>query len=143
MIIIWNWRRWVELGQLAVAESVAVKKNSLKMTTIYHNPRCSKSREALRLLEEEGETIEIVKYLETPPTHQELRQIIELLGIKPIELVRTTEEDWKQNFKGKELSDSQIIDAMVEFPKLIERPIAIKGTQAIIARPPEKVLDIL
>ena len=113
------------------------------MTTIYHNPRCSKSREALQLLEESGETIEVVKYLENPPTRQELRQLIELLGIRPIELVRVQEDEWKQNFKGKELTDDEIIDAMVEFPKLIERPIAIKGTHAVIGRPPSKVLDIL
>ncbi len=113
------------------------------MTTLYHNPRCSKSREALHLLEEEGETIEIIKYLENPPSHQELKQIIELLGIGPIELVRTQENDWKENYKGKNLTDEEIIDAMIENPKLIERPIAIKGTHAVIGRPPKKVLDIL
>lgn len=113
------------------------------MTTLYHNPRCSKSRRALQLLEEEGETIEIVKYLENPPSHQELKQVIELLGIKPIELVRTQETDWKENFKEKKLTDDEVIDAMVQFPKIIERPIAIHGTKAVIGRPPEKVLDIL
>lgn len=112
------------------------------MTTLYHNPRCSKSREALHLLEEEGETLEIVRYLENPPSHQELKQVIELLGIKPIELVRTQEAEWK-DYKGKELTDDQIIDAMIENPKLIERPIAIRGTHAVIGRPPQKVLDIL
>ncbi|MEH6765294.1 MAG: arsenate reductase (glutaredoxin) [Aequorivita antarctica] len=113
------------------------------MTTLYHNPRCSKSREALHLIEEEGETIEIVRYLENPPTHQELRQVIELLGIKPIELVRAQEIEWKKNYKDKKLTDEEIIDAMIENPKLIERPIAIKGTHAVVGRPPEKVLDIL
>lgn len=113
------------------------------MTTLYHNPRCSKSREALQLLEEKGETIEIVKYLEKTPTHHQLKQVIELLGIKPIELVRTQEIDWVENYKGKNLSDDEIIDAMIEHPRLIERPIAIKGTHAVIGRPPEKVLDIL
>ncbi len=113
------------------------------MTTLYHNPRCSKSREALQLLEEKGETIEVIKYLETPPTRQELSQVIELLGIKPIELVRTQENDWKQNYKDKELSDDDVIDAMIAFPKLIERPIAIKGTQAAIGRPPSNILNIL
>ncbi|SDW02414.1 arsenate reductase (glutaredoxin) [Aequorivita viscosa] len=113
------------------------------MTTLYHNPRCSKSREALQLLEEKGETIEAIKYLETPPTRQELSQVIELLGIKPIELVRTQENDWKQNYKDKELSDDDVIDAMIAFPKLIERPIAIKGTQAAIGRPPSNILNIL
>lgn len=113
------------------------------MTTLYHNPRCSKSREALHLLEEQGETIEIVKYLETPPTNQELRQVIELLGIQPIELVRIQEAIWKENYKDKKLSDDEIINAMIENPKLIERPIAIKGTHAVVGRPPQKVLDIL
>lgn len=113
------------------------------MTTLYHNPRCSKSRQALRLLEEKGETIEVIKYLENPPTHQELKQVIELLGIRPIDLVRTQETEWKDNYKGKNLSDQEIIDAMVQYPKLIERPIAVQGTHAVVGRPPEKVLDIL
>ena len=113
------------------------------MTTLYHNPRCSNSREALRLLEETGETIEVVKYLENPPTRRELLQLIELLKIKPIELVRSKEQIWKDNFKGKELSDEQVVDALSSFPILIERPIAVKGTRAIIGRPPIKVLEIL
>lgn len=113
------------------------------MITLYHNPRCSKSREALQLLEENGETISIKKYLENPPTTQELKQLIELLGIKPIELVRIQETVWKENFKGKELTDEQIINAMVKNPKLIERPIVIKGIQAVVGRPPKRVLDIL
>ncbi len=113
------------------------------MTTLYHNPRCSKSRQALQLLEEEGETIEIVKYLENPPTHQELKQVIELLGIDPIELVRKQEAEWRENYKGKNLTNEDVIDAMIQHPKLIERPIAIKGTHAVVGRPPERVLDIL
>tara|TARA_R100000306_G_scaffold5710_7_gene8109 strand:+ start:906 stop:1190 length:285 start_codon:yes stop_codon:yes gene_type:complete len=94
-------------------------------------------------LEEEGETIEIVKYLENPPTHQELKQVIELLGIDPIELVRKQEAEWRENYKGKNLTNEEVIDAMIQHPKLIERPIAIKGTHAVVGRPPEKVLDIL
>ncbi len=113
------------------------------MTTLYHNPRCSKSRQALSLLEEKGETIDVVQYLENPPSRQELVQVIDLLGIKPIELVRTQESEWKENYKGKELTNDEIIDAMIKYPKLIERPIAIKGTHAVIGRPPENVLDIL
>ncbi len=113
------------------------------MTTLYHNPRCSKSREALQILEDKGETIEIVRYLDNPPTPQELKQILELLGIKPIDLVRTNEPEWKENFKGKNLTDEEIIKAMIAYPKLIERPIAIHGTHAVIGRPPEKVLEIL
>ncbi|WP_026452299.1 arsenate reductase (glutaredoxin) [Aequorivita capsosiphonis] len=113
------------------------------MTTLYHNPRCSKSREALHLLEAEGETLEIIKYLENPPCYQELTQVIELLEIKPMDLVRTQESVWKEKFKGVKLTDEELITAMVENPKLIERPIAIKGTHAVIGRPPEKVLEIL
>ncbi|MEM0518736.1 MULTISPECIES: arsenate reductase (glutaredoxin) [Aequorivita] len=113
------------------------------MTTLYHNPRCSKSRQALQLLEAEGETIEIIKYLETPPSHQELKQVIELLGINPMALIRTNEAEWKENYKGKKLTDEALIEAMVKHPKLIERPIAIRGTDAVIGRPPEKVLEIL
>src|SRR5690554_1041676 len=113
------------------------------MTTLYHNPRCSKSREALRLLEEAGETVEIVKYLDTPPSKKELKQIISLLGIKPIALVRIKEKEWKEHYKGKTLSDDEVIDAMVRFPRLIERPIAVKGLNAAIGRPPEDVLEIL
>lgn len=113
------------------------------MTTLYHNPRCSKSREALQLLEESGETIEVVKYLDDTPSALELKQIIELLGINPIDLVRTQEKDWKENFRDKNLTDEQLIEAMIKNPKLIERPIAIKGTKAVIGRPPKNVLSVL
>src|SRR5690554_7825254 len=113
------------------------------MTTLYHNPRCSKSRETLRLLEEAGETVEIVRYLDNPSSKKELKQIISLLGIKPIDLVRTKENEWAENYKGKTLTDDEVIDAMVKFPKLIERPIAVKGLKAAIGRPPEDVLKIL
>ncbi|HLV14674.1 MAG TPA: arsenate reductase (glutaredoxin) [Xanthomarina sp.] len=113
------------------------------MTTLYHNPRCSKSREALQLLEEKGESIEIIKYLETPLTKEELTKLIQLIDIEPIELVRTNEKDWKENFKGKTLTNEEIIEAMVAYPKLIERPIAVKGQHAAIGRPPENVLEIL
>ena len=112
-------------------------------TLIYHNPRCRKSREALALLEEKGEEIEIVKYLETPPSEEELKKLISMLGIRPIELVRKGEAVWKEAFKGKEMSDSELIRAMSEHPKLIERPIVVKGGKARVGRPPESVLDIL
>ncbi|PVW13878.1 arsenate reductase (glutaredoxin) [Marixanthomonas spongiae] len=113
------------------------------MTTIYHNPRCSKSRQTLQLLEEENEEINIVKYLETPPNKAELKNIIDLLGVKPSALVRKNEKIWKENFKGKELSQEEIIDAMIAHPKLIERPIVIKDNKATIGRPPENILSIL
>lgn len=117
---------------------------TIKMkTTILHNPRCSKSRETLQLLEENGEEIRIVKYLEDTPTQGQLENILKLLNIKPIELVRTKETIWREIFKDKELSDKEIIEAMLENPRLIERPIVIKNNKAAIGRPPQQVLDIL
>lgn len=113
------------------------------MIKIYHNNRCSKSRCGLEILEESGKDFEIVKYLENTPTKEELNEIISLLGISPIDLVRKNEKIWKDNFKGKELSESEIISAMIEYPKLIERPIVINGNKAVIGRPPEKIAKIL
>ncbi|CAM1340851.1 arsenate reductase (glutaredoxin) [Tenacibaculum amylolyticum] len=113
------------------------------MITIYHNPRCSKSRQGLTILEESGKEFEIVKYLDTPLTEKELGAIIKLLNIKPIELVRKNEKIWKDEFKGKELTDAEIIKAMVENPKLIERPIVVNNTKAVVGRPPESINDII
>ncbi|MDO5980412.1 arsenate reductase (glutaredoxin) [Flavivirga spongiicola] len=113
------------------------------MIKIYHNNRCSKSRCGLEILEKSGKEFEIVKYLEDVPNNKELKAIIKLLDIKPIELVRKNESIWKETFKNKDLSDEEIITAMVENPKLIERPIIINGKKAIIGRPPEKILDII
>lgn len=84
----------------------------------------------------------MVLYLENPPSEMELKSIVSKLGISPIELVRKTEADWKENFKGKDLSDDEIIKAMVSYPKLIERPIVIKGNQAVVGRPPERVKEL-
>lgn len=113
------------------------------MIKIYHNPRCSKSRETLQILEEKNEMFEVIKYLENPVSAEELQEIIKKLQLSPIDLVRTKEKEWKENFQGKELSDKNIIDAMVKFPRLIERPIVIKGNKAVIGRPPQKILEIL
>ena len=110
---------------------------------IYHNPRCSKSRQGLAILENSGTDFEIVKYLEQPPTFQELTEIIELLGITPINLVRKNEAVWKEKYKGKDLSNDEIITAMIEHPKLIERPIVINKGKAVIGRPPEMIKSIL
>lgn len=110
---------------------------------IYHNPRCSKSRQTLALIEDAEATVEIVKYLENIPSKEELTSIIKLLNITPLQLVRKNEADWKTNFKGKDLSDDEIIDAMIAYPKLIERPIVIKDNKAVLGRPPENVLDLL
>jgi arsenate reductase len=111
--------------------------------TIYHNPKCSKSREALALLEGRGIRPRIVRYLETPPDAAELAAIVRKLGIPPEQLVRKGEEIFKAKYAGKALSDSEWIQAMVEDPVLIERPIVVKGTKAALGRPPARVLAIL
>ncbi len=113
------------------------------MIKIYHNPRCSKSRQGLELLENSGKQFEIVKYLENIPSNEALTSIIKKLQIKPIELVRKNEAIWKENYKGKELSDLEIIDAMIQNPKLIERPIVINNTKAAIGRPLENIQNII
>ncbi|WP_420583119.1 arsenate reductase (glutaredoxin) [Reichenbachiella sp.] len=113
------------------------------MTKIYHNPRCTKSRQTLALLEEKNEEIEIVEYLKTNPTKQEITELVSMLGIKPLELIRKGEKIFKEEFKGKEMSDAQWIDAMVAHPILIERPVVVKNGKAVIGRPIENVIDIL
>jgi len=113
------------------------------MITIYHNPRCSKSRQGLAILGNSTKDFEIVKYLDIPLSEEKLKEIIDLLKIKPIDLVRTNEAIWKEHYKGKNLSDAQVITAMAEHPKLIERPIVVNGNKAVVGRPPEAILDIL
>ena len=113
------------------------------MITIYHNNRCRKSREGLEILENSGKPFEIKKYLEEVPTKKEIQLLISKLRIKPIELVRKNEAIWKEKFKDRTLTDTQIIDALIEYPKLIERPIVVNGDKAIIGRPPESILNIL
>ena len=113
------------------------------MIKIYHNPRCSKSRQGVEILENSKKEFEIVKYLEEIPTEKELTEIIKMLDISPIQLVRKTEKIWKENYKGKELSDKEIIKAMIEYPKLIERPIVINNNKAVIGRPPENIKSII
>ena len=110
---------------------------------IYHNPRCSKSRQGLAILEETKLDFEVINYLNTPSTKKELVEILELLKISPIDLVRKNEAIWKENYKGKTLTDNQVIDAMVSNPKLIERPIVINNNKAVIGRPPELIKSIL
>lgn len=111
---------------------------------ILHNPRCSKSRQTLQLLNEHDIDPNVVEYLKTPPSAEELENILNLLGLEPRELMRTHENEYKENqLDNPDLSRAQLIQAMADHPKLIERPIVIKGNQAIIGRPPEKVLEIL
>lgn len=113
------------------------------MYTIYHNPRCSKSRATLTILQEEQkEPVEIIKYLDQKLTKKEIQNILSMLNITPIALVRKNESIWKENFKDKKLSDDEIVALLVEHPKLIERPIVVKDEQAVIGRPPEKVKDL-
>jgi arsenate reductase len=113
------------------------------MITIYHNPRCGKSRECLAFLETSNQQFEVVKYLETPINFNELSVIIQKLKITPIELIRTKEAIWVDNFKGKTLSDKEIIQSMVDYPILMERPIAVYGEKAVIARPLDRIKEIL
>lgn len=113
------------------------------MITIYHNPRCGKSRDCLAFLETSDKKFEIIKYLETPLNFNELTEIIRKLKINPIELIRKNETIWKENFKGKEVTDSEIIQAMVDYPILMERPIVVYNDKAIIARPLEKIREII
>lgn len=112
--------------------------------TLYHNPRCSKSRSALQLLEARGLTPTIVLYLETPPSAAQLQAVLSKLGIAARQLLRSGEADYQVlNLADPSLSEAQLIAAMVAHPTLIERPILIAGDQAVIGRPPEKVLEIL
>ena len=112
--------------------------------TLYHNPRCSKSRGALELLESRGLTPNVVRYLDTPLDAAQLRNLLGKLNISARQLLRTGEDEYKTlNLADSNLSDEQLIDAMAAHPKLIERPILVAGNNAVIGRPPEKILEIL
>lgn len=113
------------------------------MVTIWHNNRCGKSREALRILEEKGIKPQVVRYLDTPPSEGEIRGVLKKAGIGAHDLIRTGEEIYKTLYKGKNLTEAEWIKAMTEHPILIERPVVIHGNKAVIARPPEKVSEIL
>lgn len=113
------------------------------MITIYHNPRCSKSRGCNVMLEELGKEVNIINYTKELFTESTLKEVIDLLKIKPIELVRKNEKEWKDNYKNKEMSDVDVIKAMVKYPKLIQRPIVVNGKKAAIGRPLEAVQAIL
>lgn len=112
--------------------------------TIYHNPRCSKSRQTLELLKQHDVDPEIVFYLETPPSKTQLRKLLSMLGIGPRELVRTGEAAYKEKgLNDPGLSDDQLLDAMLEEPRLIQRPIVTDGSRAVIGRPPQNVLELI
>jgi len=113
------------------------------MIQVYHNPRCGKSRSCLAFLDDANQDYEIIQYLTETPTFEELKSLIEKLNLKPIELVRVKEKVWIEEYKGKTLTDSQVIQAMVDNPILIERPIVIKDGKAIIGRDLDKVASFL
>ena len=114
------------------------------MITIYHNPRCSKSRQTLQLLNDRGVEPNIILYLDTPPDRTTLASLLDKLGIGARQLLRKGEAPYKENnLKNPDLSDDELIDYMVKYPKLIERPIVVAGNKAALGRPPEAVLDIL
>lgn len=111
--------------------------------TIYHNPRCGKSRAALAILADNGVEPLVVEYLKTPPTKDELRAILKKLGMEPEQLVRKGEDVYREKYAGKAMSDDQWLDALATNPILIERPIVVKGNRAVVGRPPEKVSELL
>ena len=109
---------------------------------IYHNPKCSKSRQTLALVEQNTSEFEVIKYLENSLKFDDIELLLVKLNAKPIDIVRTKEEIWKENFKGKEMNDDEIINVLVENPRLMERPIVTTKEKARIGRPPENVLEL-
>lgn len=110
---------------------------------IYHNPRCSKSRQALALLEQQGDELEIVQYIDTPLDSAQLSALLQQLGMSARELMRKGEDTYKElNLDNPDLSEAELVQAMVDYPRLIERPIIVREGKALIARPPEKVLEL-
>lgn len=112
--------------------------------TIYHNPRCSKSRETLKLLEENGIEPQIALYLKEPLSADSVAKLVEQLGVSVRDIIRTSEAEYKENgLSDKALTDQQLLDAIAQYPKLLQRPIVVKGNQAVIGRPPENVLELI
>ena len=133
-----------QVKTFTIALSATQKEEFNAMITIYHNPRCSKSRTTLGLIEDSGTTPTIVDYLKTPPSKAELIDILSKLELGPRDIMRKGEDAYKENqLADTRLSDDALLDAMVKHPKLIERPIVVKGSQAILGRPPENVLALL
>lgn len=118
-------------------------KKTKEKITLYHNTRCTKSREACSILEKKKVVFDTVEYLKTPLDKEEIKTLLKKLGLKAEELIRKKEPVFQEKFATKKLTESQWINAMVQFPILIERPILVKGNTAIIGRPPEKVLELL
>ena len=110
---------------------------------IYHNPRCSKSRQTLEILKSNGIEPTIIEYLKDVPTKDELKSLVNMLNLQAVDILRKGESIYKETFKGKDLSNEEWIAAMVKYPKLIERPIVVKNKKAVLGRPPAKVLDLI
>jgi arsenate reductase len=110
---------------------------------IYHNPRCSKSRETLKLIKDAGVDVEIIEYLNAIPTVKELESVLMKLNLKPKDIIRTSEPIYKEKFKNSNFNNDEWLKIMVEYPKLIERPIVVKGNKAILGRPPQNVIELL
>lgn len=115
----------------------------MAVITIYHNPKCSKSRQALQIIQDQGLEPEIILYLKNPPDHKAINHILSLLHCKPIEIIRDKEAPYHELGLGLKSTKNDIINAIISAPILLERPIVIYGNKAVIARPPEKVLEIL
>ncbi len=130
--------------KVRMANYTGAKQPQMTELVLYHNPRCSKSRSALELIEQRGLTPRVVRYLETPLSAFELEQLLHRLGISARQLLRSGEDEFKAlGLADPSLSDAQLIEAMVAHPRLIERPILVVGNAAVIGRPPEKVLELL
>lgn len=115
----------------------------MKDFTIYHNPRCQKSRQSLEILRNNGVEPEVIEYLKETPNKAELQKILAKLNLKPQDILRKGELVYKEKFKDMQFSDEEWLEIMVENPKLIERPIVVAGNSAVIGRPPEKVLELI
>ena len=113
------------------------------MIQIYHNPRCSKSREAVQFLEEKKVEHEVINYIENPLTEDELTDLLDMLGMDPFELIRTNEQIWKTEFAELEMDDNEYVLLMIEYPQLMQRPIVVNDGQAVVARPADRILEVL
>ena len=113
------------------------------MIKIYHNPRCVKSRSALQLLEEKNLEHEVINYMDNPLTESDLEELLDVLGMDAFELIRTNEQIWKTEFAEMEMDDNELILLMIEYPQLMQRPIVVNDGKAVVARPPERLLEVL
>ena len=113
------------------------------MITIYHNPKCKKSRAGLEYLKEKGQDFTVVEYMKNPLSREVLKEILMKMNISPQELIRTQEDVYKSDFEGKQFNDEEWIDILLEYPRLIKRPIVVKGYRAVIAQPPEEIDKLL